>query len=338
MKLLMISAHKNSTGFIHIVPLLVVALVLAGTLVAFSAKDLSLEGRQGSVLKSEDDDSSGSGSSGSGSSDNRSGSSGSGSSGNSDSSSSEEEAEFRVETRSPSGIRVRTRTEQGKARVDIYENGRKLRIETEDGETTVKIENEDEEVEDEIELEEDEEFEVPATGGGRLRIRTSQGRFVLRDGEVEAHTNFPLSIDLATNELIVTTPRGAKRVAILPQQAVDNMLRVGHVDVILPAPSPSPTPEVSPTPEGSPEASPSASPEASLEPTATPSAELAISGVEIVEEDGEVVYRIRGAARERFLGLIEVLIPKTLLVSAETGELVNTEQSLIDRILGLLSF
>ncbi len=213
-----------------------------------------------------------------------------------------EEVDVRVDssgTSATGGVRIRTRIEDDRFRTEIFRNGRRIRVETRDGQSRVRVENKDEEVEDEFEIEDEEEIEVEASEEARLRIRTSEGRFIIREGRIEAETSFPLSIDLTTNELIVTTPSGAKRVAVLPQQAIDNIIRVGHVDVIAP--------------------------------------EAAETRIEIVERDGRVIYVIEGLKRKRFLGFLEVFIPRVLEVSGDTGELITTRQNLIDRILELLS-
>lgn len=307
------SQKKYSQGVIQLVPALVVALIVAlGLALAFSQRNDNQLGKLTNVLSersgsskdqedSEDEDKV---------------------EGENDDEKDEASRELKIEAKG-NFVRVRSREETG-TRTQVVRNGRKVRVETEDGMTKVRIENEDEEVEEEVELEEDEEFELE-TDEVKIKIKSRNGNFVLREGEVEALTKFPLSIDLATNELIVTTPAGTRRVAVLPQQAIDNMIRVGHVTVIFPAPSPEPS--AFPSASASPEVSPSASPEA-----------VALSSVEIVEDGGQIVYRIRGARSERFLGVLTINIPRTLEVSAETGDLLSSQQSLIDRFLDLLSF
>lgn len=310
------SARKKSLGLIQISPLLAVALLVAGFL-AFSSKgDTGLDAPR-FVLKSEDEGSSGSSGSGSGNSESDAddnSSSGSDSSGSSGSGGGD--TEIRTEVRYPSGVRVRTREEEGRTRVDIYEGGRKLRIETRDGATIVKVENEEEEEIEEIELEDEEELEVEATGGARIEIRTRQNRILLRQGLVTAQTNFPVSVDQETGELTITTPAGTRVVTVLPEQAVENMLAANVIDRIL---------ANIPPPVASPIASPGAEP-------------VSTQAIELDEENGEIVYVLEGATEERFLGLIRVLVPKTVVVSAQSGQLLNVRQPLISRILDLLSF
>ena len=309
-------ARKFSFGVIQLAPLLVIALLISGIL-AFSSRNTSPDSTNLILSESEDSSgSSGSGSSGSSSSDSDDDDRDSTSSGPSDSGDEDEEEEIRTEIRYPSGVRIRTREEEGRTRVDIYEGGRKLRIETRNGITIVKIENEEEEEIEEVELEEDEELEVEASGGARLEIRTRLNRILLRQGLVSALTDFPVSVDQETGALTITTPAGTRVVTVLPEEAVENMLAANIIDVILRN-----------IPE--PIASPTESPEPEISST---------QAIEIKEEDGEVVYVLEGATEERFLGLINVLIPRTVLVSAESGQVLNIRLPLISRILELLSF
>lgn len=356
--------RKNSAyaqGIVHITPLVVLAIlfVVAASLQSNQkGNEIPEPSRNttGMVLKSEDDstgtnnsesDSENSGSSNSEDSDNdSSGSSNSGSSqsndregdkNNSDNnnsgsinknespssssgrgSSNTQDIDERTETRLPSNVRVKTRQEEGKERVDIYEGAKKLRIETRDGKTIVKVENEDGEETAEDELETGEELELGATEGAELRVRTQFNKFIIAHGLVEAETRFPLSVNPETRELTVTTPAGSKVVTILPQQAVDNMLANNVIDRIissLSAPTPSP-----------------------IEGIATSEAEpLEGQSIELEEENGELVYTIEGQKQERLLGFFGVLIPKRVRVSAQTGELLGIEQSLLSRILDILS-
>lgn len=352
-------------GIIHITPIVVLAIVLLGVVALTSSKqtDTPLTTERQGTVKSEEDDSSGSGSSessenededssGSGSSGSDDDSSGSGSSGSDDdrdssgsgsgdeddeeerdnsgpgstssgsgSGDEDEDKDERTEFRFPSGLRIKTRERDDRRRVDIYEGGRKLRIETRDGRTIVKVENEEGEEIGEDEFEDDDEIDLGATRGGELRVRTRRNRFVVAHGRVEAHTDFPLSVDTETNELTVTTPAGSRVVTVLPQEAVDNMLAQGNViDTLL-----STLPRLSPSPATS--------------PIATTEAE-AVEGqaIDLEEEDGELVYTIRGARTERLLGLFDVFVPKTAVVSAESGELVGVRQSVLSRVLDLISF
>ncbi|KKU03988.1 MAG: hypothetical protein UX88_C0011G0014 [Candidatus Woesebacteria bacterium GW2011_GWC2_47_16] len=168
--------RKTSFGIIQIAPLIVVAILVLGGLVAFSPKSSDSLGTKLAVLKSESE----------GDSSDNSGP------GSTESSSDESQDEDNDE--------------------DIDEVD-ELEDEVED--------------EDEDELEEEEELEVESgteTAKIKIKVKKVNNRFVFMTREIEAETDFPLSVNPQTNELVVTTPAGEKVVTILPDQAVTNML------------------------------------------------------------------------------------------------------------------
>jgi len=58
---------------------------------------------------------------------------------------------------------------------------------------------------------------------------------------------------------------------------------------------------------------------------------------EAKENRNKVEYEIQGTDSKRFLGIFDVVIPKVLTVSSETGEVISTGQNVWSRILSLLS-
>lgn len=179
-----------SRGIVHIIPVIIVALVVFVGLTAISyLRDQEImENKQTLVLGDEDEG--------------------------------EERAEVEVTN---VGTTTQVRTEE---KVEYHTSGRRLRIENEDGvgRLTVEDDEENDEEENETELEDEDEVEVEGPDREKLRIRIESNKFIVKRNQVEARTSFPLSIDLTTNELIVTTPSGERRVTILPDQAVSNML------------------------------------------------------------------------------------------------------------------
>jgi len=168
------------------------------------------------------------------------------------------------------------------------------------------VEDEDE-LEDEDEIEDEEEFEVESGTEAakittRIRIKSKNNGFQLIENEIEVESNFPLSVDPVTRELKITTPAGERVVAILPQQAIGNMLAGGTFELV-------------------------------LKSRTNPDKEE----VEIEEEEGRIVYRITGANQERLLGIFNVLVPRTAVVSAETGQTLGVTQTFLSRLLDLLS-
>lgn len=285
-------------------------------------------------------DSSGSGSSGSGSSgssDSESGSSGSGnngsgSSGSSSSGSSGNGNSERTETRTQNDVRtqteikqdgvrtevrlseeerIRTRTKDGRTRVDITSGGVKTRLEIRDDRVVIKAEQEDG---TEVELENDTIFKIEERlGASGIKVATAGAeKFVIQRGNTGAITDFPLSIDLATNTLIVNTPAGQRTVAILPDQAVQNLItanivnRIGGQTVV----------------------------DAVRNNNLSSISQVVILG----EQNGIPIYEINGILDQRLLGFIPVSVEKSVEVSAQTGEILSTNVSLGNRILDLLSF
>lgn len=62
------------------------------------------------------------------------------------------------------------------------------------------------------------------------------------------------------------------------------------------------------------------------------------TSVEIKENQREKVeFEIQGTDSKKFLGIFKVVIPKTITVSSETGEVVSTNQNVWSRIISLLS-
>jgi len=138
-------------------------------------------------------------------------------------------------------------------------------------------------------------------------------------------TNFPITVNPLTNEKIVTTPSGTK-VVILPEVAIQNMIKAGFPVILLPEPSPSPS------------SSPSeSSPSASTIPEASP--EIIVPQEEIVLTDfnNELSYEIPAIDEQKFLGLVSVKIKVKGYVSAESGNILKIQKSLFDTILDFLS-
>lgn len=82
------------------------------------------------------------------------------------------------------------------------------------------------------EFEEESEIEVKdGTNKSKIKIRSGKNQFEFQQEgtKFSVESNFPLSVNPTTRELTVNTPAGSRIVAILPEQAVDNMLASGIV-------------------------------------------------------------------------------------------------------------
>lgn len=239
----------------------------------------------------------------------------------------------------PTSISVKSEDNVQKQRINLRSTDRSLILDNTDDVVQVSRETSTGAEQELTELEDGDEVELESETGKLegLSLKSKGSKFVLAQEGVEAVTKFPLSIDLETNELIVTTPAGVKRVAVLPQQAIENMIRVGHVDVILPQPSADPS--ASPEPSVSPEPTESATPSSSIIPSPSPLVtEEEFGNVEIVEENGEVLYVADGVKNKKLFGVFNVQVRKKVKLSASTGQVVDIDQTLGSRILDIFSF
>lgn len=337
---------KGEKGVVHPYLLLSLILIIVGLVIAsklqmvktYSLKDTS--NVKGVLIAKEGDDSGSSDSSGSRDSDSsksedetKSGSSGSGSNGSSGSSgpsSSGSGGSTSVEskTTTPQGTRIETKTEpqkqkteirfgegekiktevkEGRTRVDVYSGGVKVRYEIRDGRVIIKAETEEGEGVPEQEL-----FKIEdRLGRAGIKVATEGGKLVVARNNVGALSNFPLQVDLNTNQLIASTSAGTKILTVLPDQAVQNMLAANVISRLDPA---------------------------FLKQTAESGGLTSVLDViTLGERNGVPVYGITGLRDQKLLGFIPITTPITVFVSAETGQPVAQEQSLLSNIIDIFS-
>lgn len=324
--------------------LIIIVLLIASKLQVvktYPSKDIS--NVQGVLIaKGGDDDDSGSGNSGSGGSSN-SGNSGSSdddenddssqSSGSSGSSSSDTGAnapspkptfkpaatsgvrikddsnkdKTKTEIRFGEGEKIKTRVEDGRTRIDVYSGGVKVRYEIRDGRVIIKAETEDGE-----EVEGQDLFKIEdRLGKAGIKVATEGGKLVIARNNIGALSNFPLQLDLNTNQLVASTSAGLRVLTTLPDQAVQNMLAANVISRL-------------------------------DTQTLLEQAQLGIltsvsDVVALGERNGVPVYEINGLRDHRLLGFIPVTTQVTVVVSAQTGELITQEQSLLANVVDLLS-
>jgi len=245
---------------------------------------------------------------------------------------------------SPPGLQKQNN--QGKA------VGKKLLLEPRGNKFKVtELDENDEEVEDSEEPEEQDEIQ-----GETVTFKAQNNSAFVITNKLAAQTNFPLMVNLDTNELIVNTPKGSKIVTVLPDAAVANMLAANVLDqlggkggLLWLQSQITPTATVSATPTATVSATPVEEPTPTAtdsgEPTATPSGEptVAVESLEdtpiklILTDEGVLAYEINGIKIKRFLGIFKVKLNRLVFVSAETGELLFIQQNLLTRILDTLS-
>lgn len=123
-------------------------------------------------------------------------------------------------------------------------------------------------------------------------LREESGRRVIEGGRYKAKIDLPVSVDASTNQLIVTTTKGDRTVVVLPEDAVANLNSRGIVGQV--------------TDEG--------------------------DGIEVVEQDGEPVYKIEGVEQKRFLGIVPVELKSRFVVSAVDGSVSQENVNLVSRL------
>lgn len=212
------------------------------------------------------------------------------------------------------GLKIKTKIEDnGTTKIEIEHGELKIKYVLENGQLVKKVENDDG---DEVELEDDELEEVENEIENELEddgieISTSSGKPIVIKNHVAASTEFPLSIDVGTNQLILTTSEGQKVLTVLPDQAVQNLLATGIINSVnaIQASDISTTSTLGPVD----------------------------SVVQLKVRNSEPIYEIDGTKIFRLFAVIPVSQPVKAIVSAETGELVTKQQSFFTNVIDLLS-
>ena len=207
-------------------------------------------------------------------------------------------------------------TENGKEKTKLQMEGFKIEIEREGEKFVTKIKNKDGE---DAELESSEEAEILDRAEQELedddiKIATGSAQLGFIQKGNKVRTNFPLSVNPQTGELFVTTPAGEKVVTILPDQAIDNMVKAGVITRI----------------EQEDESTP---------PGATASSQTVTNAsIELAVQNDKPVYVISGVKDQKFLGLIPVNIKLKTVVSSTDGSLLSINEGFFTRLLDLVSF
>lgn len=225
-----------------------------------------------------------------------------------------EDKKEETEIETAEGQKIKTKIEDdGTTKIEIENGSLKLKYKIENGKVILKAENESGE---EVDLDEDELEELEDSVEDELNddeiqlLPTTNNRLAVTQNQVAAVTDFPLSINVETKELIVSTPIGQKVVSILPEQAVENLLATKIINTV----------------------------ETSSTDSFTQGQLGALSGVIKLEiRNNEVIYNVKGIKTYRILGLIPVTAPVTALVSAQDGTTIAKQQSLLASIIDVFS-
>lgn len=200
--------------------------------------------------------------------------------------------------------RVELKTTPDRVRSEIRNDNLRVKFELKDGEvsmeTKVKSAGEEVELKNGAEDQALKEVEKELEKDG-VKVATAPGQIALVQKRVGALSRFPLSVNPTTHELTVTTPAGTKVVAVLPQAAVDNMLASKVMDNVVT--------------------------EKNTNFGSVPSL------VNLDTKNGVLGYEVKGKKNHKLFGLIPLSTDVTAFVSAENGQVVETDQSLLGRIL-----
>lgn len=254
---------KRSAGFVHLIPLLIVAFVAISVL-ALSLKPNTQKANNKAVLSESESGGGGHGS-------DSSGSSGSDSSGSGGSGSSESSNTSGTDSKSGSSVSIKP------------------------GETENEQEHATPEIENEVELE-----VAEGTESARVKIGKREDKFTFFERRFGAESEFPVSVDKTTRELTITTPQGTRVVAVLPDTAVGSVIDQNVIDRV-----------------------------------------LGVNGqlVEVkIDAGGNMFYEISGVRDEKFFGIFNVAVPKTVDISTQTGDITKINQDPLSQLLDTLSF
>lgn len=210
--------------------------------------------------------------------------------------------ETKSEIRLSETERIKTKVEEGKAKIEVTQGGIKVKFVTKDGKVKIKAETEGAgDVDDKTLF----KIEQRLDRAG-IKVATAGGQLIIARNNVGTVANFPLQIDLATNQLIVSTSAGPRVLTVLPDVAVQNMLAANVIS--------------------------------RLGPPAIRQAVTSVADVvKLGERNGVPVYEINGLRDFRLLNFIPITLPVQVSVSAQTGEVVDQSQSVITRIVDLFS-
>ncbi len=219
-----------------------------------------------------------------------------------------------TEIETADGQKIKTKIEDdGTTKIEIENGTLKLKYKVENGQVVLKAENEEGE---EVEIQDDELEELKNAVEDGLEdddmklVPTTDNKLAVANNQIAAVTDFPLSINVETKELIVTTPSGQKVVTVLPDEAVQNLLATGIINKLETLPADINTQNQLGT----------------------------LAGIVKLEiRNNEVVYKVNGVKIHRMLGIIPVNTQTTAFVSADSGDVVAQQRSLLANVVDFLS-
>lgn len=210
------------------------------------------------------------------------------------------------ETKTEDTQKLQVKIEGHNQKIEINKEGTKVELQAEENGLVVKAKHEDG-TETTLESKDALEKLNESLKDQHVEIGTDEAKgLVIRKGEVEAHSVLPLSVDPTTNQLTVTTPAGTKTVAVLPDEAVNNLLTHNILD--------------------------------NVENIATGSGTGVVQNVTLTSLNNEAVFAVNGSSNKKVLGLFPVTFAKQAFVSAQTGKVLEVNETFLSKLLETFSF
>lgn len=135
---------------------------------------------------------------------------------------------------------------------------------------------------------------------------TSAKGFSITNKFTKAETEFPVTVNLASKMLSVGTPLGQKDLNVLPNQAVKNAFDQKIIDRV-------------------------------SDKSITGNGDTQLQLVQLRLFENKPVFEVQGIDDKKLFGFLPVAIQKTTLISAETGQLVKTNEDIANKLLDIFS-
>ena len=147
------------------------------------------------------------------------------------------------------------------------------------------------------------ETETEDSDGNKLKVRMENNKVLIKSEGVGGLDNFPLFLDETDGNVYVQTPQGDVMLGVMPQAILDKATASDDIDSVEEI-------EIESEPED-----------------------------ESEEEDStKLEFRLKTNKTEKLFGVVELEIPATVYYDTQTGELLRSEQSLLNKILDMFSF
>jgi hypothetical protein len=202
--------------------------------------------------------------------------------------------------------KLEVKTEDERSKVKLKQDKGEIHIESEGNNVMVKAKNPDG---TELEFEKEDALKQLNESLKEKEVELGENEhsnLTITKGEVEAETELPVSVDPITHELTVTTQSGTKTVTVLPDKAIENLLNAKVLS--------------------------------SIESKASTQSGFTTQKATLTEINNEPVFKVKGVSQKKLLGFIPVAFAKTGFVSATTGQITKTDETLLNRILEVISF